>query len=202
MKASGVVLRTIGESPIVARAIESLFGTASAEALRLSALPAEARGLAVIENDQLAQAILGAKELSEADRLTWAGAVNTLRSHASFQPLFVLGNPRSGADLAEALAANRKEVTKVVPVTPDTVSPRTWSISPSGDITATPAIKVPIFTGAANQLEIKVQTIQAGKIGAGAVACYEMSCIATMQNVLSRFLHDPGASNSGQKEAR
>jgi hypothetical protein len=107
-KASSVVLRTIGESPIVARTIQSLFGTASAEALRLLALPAEARGLAVIENDQLARAILGAKELSETDRLTWAGSVNTLRSQVSSRPLFAVGNP-GAADLAEALATKGSE---------------------------------------------------------------------------------------------
>lgn len=176
-EAATILLKAIGDSPAVARAIDATFGKGSAEALHFTSLPPAERGLAAIQNDTLVMQVLKDDALGTSQKLEWAGAVNSLRLSYRLTDLPSISEPGLIQD------GN---------VSQGVVQPkRVFSISPFGDVKIEPGIKIPLITHRSNVMQFDLSTVPAGKIGLGAVACVQTSCWSHVLRDLRPVLGSP-----------
>lgn len=188
VQAAEMLLTIIGKSPVVARAIESELGAAAAGVL-LGKSAAEVGKFAVSNNNIAEKVALG---LSTADKLEWAGAVNTLRL-SEFNSLATGVNAQRQSAINEGTSATsfftyRRAVISnaepsSLPVEPSDPSisgdfhrlippspeiRRTISITPLGDIKFNPKLEVPLMTFGETRLQAEIESIPGGTLAAAA----------------------------------
>jgi hypothetical protein len=213
VQAAEVLLTIIGESPAVVRAIESVLG-AEAAGILVGKSAAQV-GKFAVSNNRVAATI--AANLSTADKLEWAGAVNSLRltefhslglSEVNSRGLSRFYNAE-GLFTYQDSTLGRPHLLIHPPkplepaIDPDEVSTqthkieRTLGITPLGDLKVSPKLEVPLMTFGNIRLQTEIETIPVGKLGltAGtatvATTCGE-ECIDAMRRRWKALLGEHG----------
>jgi hypothetical protein len=169
--ASRTVFRTIGESAEVRQAIQSAFGTRAAPLLRL---PPEKLGKIAILDDRVVHTIFRRPNLTDSQRLQWVGVVNNLRLRSGR-----LDNKRLILLPSEARATAEIPEFK-----------RNFTFTKDG-LKIDPSLKLPIYNGRKNKVEIVVDRLTYKQIiAAAAAACTaSSSCQDTVDDTVKEILN-------------
>jgi len=209
------VLKAIGSSPFVRNEIETVFGPSAAGVL-LGKSDVEIGKLAV-NNDWLAARV--ADHLSTADKLEWAGTINSLRLSENNESLFMYRTSTGAQGLFKELAPGSTETLNLPNAAGDLTTrleelarggTETWKSSPAaGGVNATlstrlsdadPRFEVPRFDLGNTHVQELIKSVPVSEVlgvsgGTAALTLCDQDCVDRLKKVLNAGVESSAPTN-------